>query len=279
MSLSKILVSTERKYILKNLKQDKRIDGRDLFQYRDINIDANIVKAAEGSAKVQLGKTCVITGVKYELGHPFPDMPDKGVFTVMAELVPMSWGAFEGGPPGKQAIELARLIDRPIRSAKTIQNEMLCLIPNKLVYIIFIDVYSINYSGNLIDSGAISALTALVSSKIPTAKILDEEKVKVEWDGGYFNTKKLLKNLPISITFGKIDDVVFVDPNLTEELVMDGRITYAFDDDGNLVSLQKGGLATFSIDEVKSLARKAKELGVKLRKDLDLWQYQNLKNK
>ncbi len=86
-----------------------------------------------------------------------------------------------------------------------------------------------------------------------------------------------MKNLPISITFGKLEDVVFADPNLTEQLVMDGRITFAFDDNGNLVSLQKGGLATFSIDEIKLLSRKAKEIGDKLRKDLDLWQYINAK--
>jgi len=277
MSLSKIIVSTERKYVLKNLKRDKRSDDRDLFEYRDINIDVNVVKEAEGSAQVRLGESQVITGVKYELGPPFPDMPDKGVYTVMAELIPMSWGAFEGGPPNEQAIELARLIDRPIRSAEMIQNEMLCLIPNKLVYILFIDLYSINFSGNLVDCGAISALAALISSKIPTAKVLDEEKAKVEWDGKFFDTKKLMKNLPISITFGKLEDVIFVDPNLTEQLVMDGRITYAFDEIGNLVSLQKGGLATFSIDEIKSLSRKAKEIGDKLRKDLNLWQYKNVK--
>jgi len=36
-------------------------------------------------------------------------------------------------------------------------------------------------------------------------------------------------------------------------------------------------LATFSIDEIKSLSRKAKEIGDKLRKDLNLWQYKNVK--
>jgi exosome complex component RRP42 len=273
MNLEKIVVSTEKRYILKNLRQGKRIDGRDLFEYRDFKIDVNIVKEAEGSADVSLGQSRVITGVKYELGPPFPDMPDKGVYTVMAELIPMASPIFESGPPDEQSIELARLIDRPIRSADTIQNDLLCIIPEKLVYILFIDVYVLNYSGNLIDCGAISSLAALISSKIPTSKIIDKETGVVEWDGGYFNTKKLIKNLPISVTFGKIEDVIFVDPNLTEELVMDGRITYAFNDDGKLVSLQKGGLATFSFEEIKSLARKAKDIGEKMRKKLDLRQY------
>lgn len=272
---TKIIAKTEYKYVLKNLRRGKRIDGRELFEFRDFKIDVNVVKSAEGSARVLLGETQIITGIKYELGTPFPDMPDKGVYTVMAELIPIASPLFESGPPNNQSIELARLIDRPIRSAQTIDNVMLCIVPNKLVYIVFIDAYVLNYAGNLIDCGVISSLAALVSSKIPKAKIIDEEKAKVEWDGTYFDPKVLIRNLPISVTFGKIGDVIFLDPNLTEELVMDGRITFAYDDDGNIVSLQKGMDVTFSIDEIKTLGRKGKDIADKLRKDLDLWQYKN----
>jgi len=276
INLSKIIATTEARYILKNLRKGKRIDGRDLFQYRDINIDVNLVKAAEGSAAVTLGDSKVITGIKYELGPPFPDMPDKGVYTVMAELIPIASPLYESGPPDEEAVELARLVDRPIRSAETINNVILCIIPEKLVYIIFIDVYVMNFAGNLIDCSAISSLAALISSRIPKARIIDEEKAKVEWNGEYFNTKDLVKNLPISVTFGKLDDIIFLDPNLTEELVMEGRITYAFNDDGNLVSIQKGLDATFSIEEIKTLAKKAKDISNDIRRDLNLWQYHKL---
>ena len=276
INLSKIIATTEAKYILKNLRKGKRIDGRDLFQYRDVNVEVNLVKAAEGSAAVSLGDSKVITGIKYELGPPFPDMPDKGVYTVMAELIPIASPLYESGPPDEEAVELARLVDRPIRSAETINNEILCIIPEKLVYIIFIDVYVMNFAGNLIDCSAISALAALISSKIPKARIIDEEKAKVEWSGEFFNTKELVKNIPISVTFGKLDDIVFLDPNLPEELVMDGRITYAFDDDGNLVSIQKGLNSTFSIEEIKTLAKKAKDISNDMRRDLNLWQYLNV---
>jgi exosome complex component RRP42 len=276
INLSKIIATTEARYISKNLRRGKRIDGRDLFQYRDINVEVNLVKAAEGSASVSLGDSKVITGIKYELGPPFPDMPDKGVYTVMAELIPIASPLYESGPPDEEAVELARLVDRPIRSAETINNDILCIIPEKLVYVIFIDVYVMNFSGNLIDCSAISALASLISSKIPKARIIDEEKAKVEWSGEFYNTKELVKNLPISVTFGKLDDIVFLDPNLMEELVMDGRITFAFNDDGNLVSIQKGLDATFSNEEIKTLAKKAKDLSNDMRRDLNLWQYQNI---
>jgi exosome complex RNA-binding protein Rrp42 (RNase PH superfamily) len=59
---------------------------------------------------------------------------------------------------------------------------------------------------------------------------------------------------------------------LTEELLCDGSISISVTEE-NITSIQKSGSATFSIDEVKMLGKKSMEIGKKLRKELDLWQY------
>ncbi len=82
----------------------------------------------------------------------------------------------------------------------------------------------------------------------------------------------LKRYFPFIITYGKIDDIIFVDPNLPEELVSDGRISISVTE-SNITSIQKSGAATFSYDEVQMLAKKSIELGQKLRSDLNLWQY------
>ena len=61
----------ETKHILNLLQNEKRLDGRKLFQYRDIQVQTNIIKKADGSARVRLGKSMVYAGVKAELGAPF----------------------------------------------------------------------------------------------------------------------------------------------------------------------------------------------------------------
>ncbi len=43
-----------------------------------LKLSNDISYKAEGSARVKMGKTEVIVGVKMQLGEPYPDSPDKG---------------------------------------------------------------------------------------------------------------------------------------------------------------------------------------------------------
>jgi exosome complex component RRP42 len=271
MDVRRIISKIEKDYILSNLRKEERIDGRSLWEYRDFKINGDIIASAEGSADVFLGETRIITGLKYEVGEPFPDLPDEGVCTVMAELLPLASPLFERGPPDEQSIELARVVDRGIRHADCVQTKKLCIKESEAVYILFVDMYVINYAGNLIDAGGVGALTTLISSHIPEG-IWNEETGEAEWTGKYLTGKDIVKELPFVVTFGKIDDVVFLDPSLPEELVCDGKISFSATQK-KITSIQKSGIATFSIDEIKMLADKSLEISRKLRKDLDLLQY------
>ena len=269
MDVKRVISTIERKYIKNNLKNEERLDGRGLWDYREFKITPNFVASAEGSADVSLGETRIITGLKYDIGTPFPDLPDEGVCTIMAELIPLASPLFERGPPYEQSIELARVVDRGIRHADCVQTKKLCIEAEKAVYILFVDMYVINYEGNLIDCGGVSALTTLISAQLPEGKWNGED---VEWTGGYFTGKDIVNELPLVITYGKIDDIIFLDPDLPEELVCDGRISISASEE-KITSIQKSGVATFSFDEITMLCNKSLEIGKKLRKDLNLWQY------
>ncbi|MGW8289540.1 MAG: exosome complex protein Rrp42, partial [Candidatus Bathyarchaeia archaeon] len=117
---SPIVIRVKKKRIIELLESGKRTDGRGPTDYRDIKIESGVIERAEGSARVLLGKTEVIVGVKISTGTPFPDVPDTGVLTVNAELVPLASPDFEPGPPGEDAVELARVVDRGIRESKAI---------------------------------------------------------------------------------------------------------------------------------------------------------------
>ena len=269
MNGSKVMSKIEKKYISKLLNKGKRIDGRDIFDFRDITIETNFVPKAEGSANLTLGKSRVMTGIKYDVGRPFSDTSDQGVATCMTEFVSLASPMFEKGPPSMQAVEVARVVDRGIRHGDCIQYKKLCIKEGEFCYIIFIDMYIMDYHGNLIDAAALSAITALVSTKLPTAKINDAGKV--EWAGGYMPIPMI--QLPVSITFGKLDDIVFLDPMLSEELVMDGRISFAINEKGQISSIQKGGIANWGVDEVIKLSRIAVDKANELRTKLNLRQY------
>ncbi len=272
MDVKRIVSRIEKNYIKSNLRKEERIDGRGLWDYREFKIRSDIICSAEGSADVLLGDTRIMTGLKYDVGQPFPDLPNEGVCTVMAELLPLASPLFERGPPDEQSIELARVVDRGIRHADCIQTKKLCIKEKEAVYILFVDMYVVNHDGNLIDAGAISALTTLLSAHIPEGIIGDNG---LEWTGKYLTGKDLVNELPLALTYGKIDDIIFLDPKLPEELVCEGRISISVTEN-KITSIQKSGVATFSIDEIKMLGKKSIEIGQKLRKQLNLSQYQSI---
>ena len=70
------------------LLEGKRFDNRSPEQFRDIVIETGVSKKAEGSARVKIGKTEVIVGVKLDVAEPYPDSPDKGNLMTTAELTP-----------------------------------------------------------------------------------------------------------------------------------------------------------------------------------------------
>lgn len=261
--MSSIVVRVKQKQIAELIAKGKRLDGRGLTDYREIQIEQGIVERAEGSARVLLGKTEVLAGTKIEVGAPFPDTPNEGVLTVNAELVPLASPTFEPGPPDENSIELARIVDRGIRESKAIDLEKLCIEPGKKVFIVFVDVYVLNHDGNLIDASASAALAALLNTKMFNYEV-EEGEVKIK--PGY--TPLPMRKHPIAVTFAKINDKLVVDPWLEEEQIMDARLTITIDDDGNICAIQKGGSGCFTPKQVLETAEIAKEKAKELRKKL-----------
>ena len=224
-----------KKHVVMLLESDKRLDGRKPLEYRKpLKVEYEFTKTAEGSARVTIGETEVMVGVKMELGTPYPDTPDKGTIIVGAELLPLSNPEFESGPPGIQAIELARVVDRGIRESKTIDFKKLCVKEGEKVWLVIIDIISLNCSGNLFDASALAAYAALQNTVFPK---IDGEKV----DYKEKTSKKLkLENIPLSVTVCKIGNKYIVDPTTEEEKVIDARLTVATKEDGTLCALQKG---------------------------------------
>lgn len=256
-------MSKDSKAILvRYLTEQKRFDGRKLEEFRPIEIEYLVSKTCEGSAKVKIGNTEVIAGIKTEMGKPFPDTPDEGALMVGAELLPLSSPDFEAGPPGIEAIEMARVVDRGIRESKAIDNKKLCVIKGEKVWIISVDVCTINNDGNLLDASGLAAIAALKVAKFP------------EYDGTKVDYKHLsdtpipLLKIPIPVTVFKLKGKYFVDPTSEEEKYFDARLTVTSTEDGTICALQKGGDSPLSLEDIDSMITLGMEKAAEIRKSL-----------
>lgn len=262
---SLILDRLHRDKILDLLKQGRRIDGRSLDEQRPLIIETGVIPKANGSARVKLGNTEVITGVKIQPDKPFPDLGDKGILICTAEILPLADPNAEPGPPNEEVIELARVVDRGIRETEMIDLHQLVLIENKSVIGLFIDSSVIDADGNLFDACSYASVAGILTCSVPKYEIKDEAPVLVEG----VTSKPPVKTIPVSVTMARIGDYIVVDPTKEEQAIMDARITITTNSEGNICALQKGGNDGFTVDQLLQCSQIALSLGTKIRKQFE----------
>ncbi|MBT3304485.1 exosome complex protein Rrp42 [Candidatus Woesearchaeota archaeon] len=258
-----ILNQEMKQHIIDSLKKGVRFDGRKNDDFREVNVEYDVAPSAEGSARVTIGDTIVLAGVKLGLEKPYPDTPDSGMLMVNAEFMPMASPEFESGPPSIASIELARVVDRGIRESGAIDVKKLCIEAGEKAWSVGIDVITINDGGNLMDAAALAALAALKATKFP----------KVKKDGSIDYKEKTKDSLPlvkepISVTAHLIGDQILVDPSVEEEQSSDARITAAALDDKTICALQKGGERALSEEEIDQMLTLSLKKAAELRKRL-----------
>jgi exosome complex component RRP42 len=231
--------------IKKYLESGKRFDGRAPEKFRELIIEKNISKKAEGSVRVKLGKTEVIVGVKLGVSEPYADSPNKGNLMVTAEMLPLSSPRIELGRPAFPAIELGRVIDRGIRESGFIDVEKLVIKEGEKVWTVFVDIYTINDDGNLLDAAGIGAVAALKIAKLPK---YDMEAGKVLY-GEESGPVPITDITPIAITVHKLGNSLIVDPTREEEDTSEARLTVG-SSNGLISSMQKGNASTFSAEQI-----------------------------
>ncbi len=241
-----ILSEVSKEKIFDLLNHEKRIDERDFVQYRDIRIQTNYVSKADGSAMVSIGGTTVLAGVKAQIGSPFSNSPDQGIIITNTELLAIASRTFEYGPPNKFAVEISRVVDRAIREAPLIDLEKLCIVEGSKTWKLHVDINILDHDGNLMDAACLAAVSALLTTKIPTVKFVNDE-ITIDCEhlqGLPINTRSVL------CTVVKINDQLIVDPLYVEETLMDASLSIGFKEDGTLCAIQKCGLDILSVKEV-----------------------------
>lgn len=262
--MGSIIDDLKKSKIHELLEQGKRIDGRGLLEPRAISIETGVIPKADGSARVRLGDTEVISGVKIQPDRPFPDMGDKGIFICTAEILPLAHPSIETGPPNEEVIELARVVDRGIRESHMIDLGQLVIAKDKSVIGVFADNTVIDYAGNLFDACSYATTAAILSSKSPKWEMKDDVVTLVE--GDKFDVP--VTTIPVSVTMAKIGSHILVDPNQDEWDVMDARITITTDSNGNICALQKGGHEGFAYEELIKCSKIAIDISSKIRETI-----------
>ncbi|NP_001006077.1 exosome complex component RRP45 [Danio rerio] len=273
------LSNCERLFLLKAIKEKKRLDGRQTYDYRNIKISFG---TDYGCCVVELGKTRVLSQVSCELVPPKDSRPTEGIVFFNLELSPMASPAFEPNRQSELLVTLNRQLERCLRNSKCIDTESLCVVSGEKVWQIRVDVHVLNHDGNLMDAASIAAISALSHFRRPDVAIQGRD-VTVFGPEERDPIPLSIYHMPICVSFAFFlqGSFLLVDPCEREERVKDGLLVIAMNKHREICSIQSSGgimllkeqvlrcskIASVKVSEITELINKALENDKKVRKE------------
>ncbi|KAF3938247.1 hypothetical protein ABW19_dt0205312 [Dactylella cylindrospora] len=252
---------TEKTFVLEALKQNLRIDGRNLESYRDIQLTFG---DDYGYVDVRLGKTRVLARVSAEVIKPRPDRQFEGTFTITTEMGPMASPAFEVGRPTELDNTLSRLLEKSIRRSNALDVESLCIVTGQRVWSLRADVHFLSHDGNLIDVACIAVITALAHFRLPVVTVSGEE-ITIHGIEERVPVPLSLLHWPICITFSFFGEdeagemIWALDATAQEEALRVGDMTITINKNGEVCQIAKSGGVAVEAEVLMGCARKAAE--------------------
>ena len=257
----RFISALRREAVRRAALQGSRLDGRGLTDFRKIVIEPRYIGTADGSARVRLGETEVVAGIKFGVGEEFPEGGPPLV--VHSEILPHASPYTEPGPPDEVAIELARVVDRGIRHSKFVDWSALRIGEGKTL-IMYLDIYVINDGGNLVDAAYLAADAAIATASIPSVT-LSGDSATIDR-----SVKRPLpvdiSRAPISVSIGRIGKAFIVDPNAEEEMSLDAKLVAVFSGD-NVVAIQKT-IGFIGVGELRQILETGLVISKQLREEL-----------
>ncbi|KAM7335644.1 hypothetical protein ACRRTK_006121 [Alexandromys fortis] len=75
---SVVLSEAEKVYFVHGVQEDLQVDGHGCGDYRCVEVETDVVSNTSGSARVKLGHTDILEGMKEEMGTPKLEKPNEG---------------------------------------------------------------------------------------------------------------------------------------------------------------------------------------------------------
>ncbi|KAI7888300.1 ribosomal protein S5 domain 2-type protein [Mucor mucedo] len=235
-------------FLLEALKQGRRVDGREVYDMRSVEITLG---ADYGYVEVQLGRTRVAANVSAEVVRPHADKPTEGILLFNTEISPMAAATFEPGARSEEEVMISRTIEKALRRSRAIDTEGLCIVAGEKVWQIRVDLLFLDHDGNLIDCASIAAITALLHFRRPDVTVSGEE-VTIHPIDQRNPVPLSVHHIPICITFAFFDngELLVVDPNYLEGQSKEGDMTITMNSHKEICALTKAGGIPLEMDQV-----------------------------
>ncbi|KAL1496529.1 hypothetical protein AB1Y20_016482 [Prymnesium parvum] len=261
------------------LRAGVRPDGRRPLEARVPRVQRGVLSSAHGSARVGVGKTLVLAGVRAELTAPRQTEPSRGRVLVALETTNIS-GPSSASALLRSADEHAAVVELLQRTASggLVELDRLCAVKGSAVWTLYCDVYVLEHDGNITDAAMLAMCAALGDVQLPLVEYdeklesfvtlgpacrLTESESTSPTPGTLKRKRKAepsevirshadnlmrvkLDDLLLPFSFGVLSGHLLADPCRDEESLLSCNFTVLVHSDGQFASLHKPGGAPLS---------------------------------
>ncbi|NXK87541.1 EXOS7 protein, partial [Formicarius rufipectus] len=271
-----VLSEAEKLYIVHGVQEDLRVDGRGCEDYRCAEVETDVVSNTSGSARVKLGDTDVLVGIKAEMGTPKLEKPDEGYLEFYVDCSSSATPELEGRGGEELGTDIANTLYRVFSCENCVDLKSLCINPREHCWVLYVDVLLLECGGNIFDAISIAVKAALFNTRIPKVRVLEDEEGTKEIelsDDPYDCIRLNVDEVPCIVTLSKIGYRHVVDATLQEEACSLASLLISVTSKGTLTSVKKvgkGSLDPESIFEMMETGQRVgKSLHIALQKILD----------
>lgn len=262
----------EREYIISGVNEDFRTDGRSCKDYRNFTLETGVVSNTSGSAKIKLDRTCVVVGVKAELGVPRAEKPSEGRIEFSVDCCALASPEFEGREGEELGSHLAHELSKAYSSSRCLDLSSLAVIPGQQCWVLYIDALVLEWGGGgVLESLSIAVIAALKVTRIPRLIISGEgEEMEFEVSDNPHDVVKLnVQGAPVIITLSQIGNHFVIDANMEEEMCSSAQLSVAINSSNCITSISKGGFGGLLYSKLEDVIKMAQEVSADLFKGID----------
>ncbi|XP_039192048.1 exosome complex component RRP42 isoform X1 [Crotalus tigris] len=267
---SVVLSEAEKVYIMHGVQEDLRVDGRGCEDYRCTEVETDVISNTSGSARVKLGHTDILVGVKAEMGTPKLEKPNEGSLEFFVDCSANATPEFEGRGGEELGTEIANTLYRIFNNESSIDLKTLCINPRQHCWILYVDVLLLECGGNLFDAISIAVKAALFNTRIPKVRVLEDEGGhEFELSDDPFDCIRLnVDNIPCIVTLSKIGYRHVIDATLQEEACSLASLLISVTSQGVITCMKKVGRGSLDPESIFEMMETGKRVGKLLHTSL-----------
>ncbi|XP_032017726.1 exosome complex component RRP42 isoform X2 [Hylobates moloch] len=247
------LSEAEKVYIVHGVQEDLRVDGRGCEDYRCVEVETDVVSNTSGSARVKLGHTDILVGVKAEMGTPKLEKPNEGYLEFFVDCSASATPEFEGRGGDDLGTEIANTLYRIFNNKSSVDLKTLCIGPREHCWVLYVDVLLLECGGNLFDAISIAVKAALFNTRIPRVRVLEDEEGSKDIelsDDPYDCIRLSVENVPCIVTLCKIGYRHVVDATLQEEACSLASLLVSVTSKGVVTCMRKVGKGSLDPESI-----------------------------